>query len=320
MSDKQQAAIKELLSKIIKETIQESVEPPIRTMIKSIQMIRDRLNELEASFETVITDQSGKIEKLREEVNILSETTQKLEEMLQGIPNKSKTNSRPKEKTVVKLETVEKTSKESNNASKLSTDTIPVMESKEINTKRKITEEKIKALFSKLEQVLPSPERKIEAEPPTENVLKVPDKEVSVPQIEKKSEPPLRSETTDTNSSLTQKESGRKSSSDLFEELQVDTFKPSKETPEIPLAGSGETATVKTPSSELRTVLDDLTAELSELEIQRSDFERKLGDIAFDRMRGLITEEEYRTKTQELRQNLENISRRMDQIIDRMRY
>lgn len=77
MSDKQQQAIRELLAKIIKDTIQESVEPPIRTLIKSIQMIRDRVNELEASVESVITDQGGKIDKLRDEMNMLSETAQK---------------------------------------------------------------------------------------------------------------------------------------------------------------------------------------------------------------------------------------------------
>nr|MDO8082705.1 hypothetical protein [Candidatus Freyarchaeota archaeon] len=321
MSDKQQAAIRDLLTKIIKDTIQESVEPPIRTMIKSIQMIRDRLNELEASVESVITDQGGKIDKLREEMNILSETAQKLE-MLQEIPNAPKTNARLEEKPVTKLNSVENPPAEIVNSSKLSAEPISTMESKEKATKRKMTEEKIKALFSKLEKVLPSPspEKEIEVGLTAENVSKIADKEISLPRMDKIGEPTYEENMESANSLLTSKEGGEKASPDLFAEFQGTEFGSEEEAPEIPLAGSGEQSPVEIPSSESRTALDDLTVELSELEIQRSDFERKLGDIAFDRMRGLITEEEYRTKTQELRQNLENISKRIDHIMDRMKY
>lgn len=319
MSDKQQAAIRDLLAKIIKDTIQESVEPPIRTMIKSIQMIRDRLNELEASVESVITDQGGKIDKLREEMNVLSETAQKLEEMLQESPNASKTNTKSENKPVTKLNFLEKPPAETVNTSKLSTETISTTEPKEITTKRKITEEKIKALFDKLEQVLPSTDKKIEAEPITENVSKISYKEISPLPMEKINEPLPEGNIASANSLSASKEGGENDSADLFAAFQGTEFESGEET-KIPLAGSGEQATVEISNSESRTVLDDLTVELSELEIQRSDFERKLGDIAFDRMRGLITEEEYRTKTQELRQNLENISKRIDQIMDRMKY
>ncbi|MEM2144289.1 MAG: hypothetical protein QW279_02935 [Candidatus Jordarchaeaceae archaeon] len=316
MSDKQQAAIRDLLAKIIKDTIQESVEPPIRTIIKSIQMIRDRLNELEASVESVIIEQGGKIDKLREEMNTLSETAQKLEEMLQEIPNAPKTKS--EKKPAAKLNSTEKPAAKIDDTSKLITETIT--ETKEKNTKRKITEEKIKELFNKLEQVLPSspPEKKTEAGPPAEIVPKIADKPIS--SMEKIVEPTQKGNIESANSLLTSKEEEEKASEDLFAGFQGTEFQSGEAGPEIPLVGGGEQASAEIPDSDLRTVLDDLTAELSELEIQRSDFERKLGDIAFDRMRGLITEEEYRTKTQELRQNLENISKRIDQIMDRMKY
>lgn len=320
MSDKQQAAIKDFLTKIIKDIIQESVEPPIRTMIKSIQMIRDRLNELEASVESVITDQGGKIDKLREEMNVLFETAQKLEEMLQEMPNAPKTNARLEEKPFTKLNSVEKKPAEIVNTSRLSGETISTMESEEKTTKRKITEEKIKALFNKLEQVLPSSEKKTEAAPTTENVSKIAGKESSPLKMEKIVEPTYEANITGTNGLLTSKEGVEKASPDLFAEFQGTEFESEEEATKIPLAGSGEQAPVEISSSESRTALDDLTVELSELEIQRTDFERKLGDIAFDRMRGLITEEEYRTKIQELRQNLENISKRIEQIMDRMKY
>jgi chromosome segregation ATPase len=320
MSDKQQAAIKDLLTKIIKDIIQESVEPPIRTLIKSIQMIRDRLNELESSVESVITDQGGKIDKLREEMNVLSETAQKLEEMLQEMPNAPKTNARFEKKTVAKLNSVEKPPAEIIDTSKLSSETISTMESKEKATKRKITEEKIKALFNKLEQGLPSPEKKVEAASTTENVSKTADKEISPPKMEKISEPTYEGNIASANSLSTSKEEAEKASPDLFAEFQGVEFESEEETTKIPLAGSGGPSPAEIPISESRTALDDLTVELSELEIQRTDFERKLGDIAFDRMRGLITEEEYKTKIQELRKNLENISKRIEQIMDRMKY
>lgn len=318
MSDKQQAALKELFAKIIKDTIQESVEPPIRTIIKSIQMIRDRLNELEASVESVITEQGGKIDKLQEEMNTLAETAQKLEEMLQEIPNASKTKS--EEKPAAKLNSAEKPAAKIDGTSKLITETT-FTETKEKNTKRKITEEKIKELFNKLEQVLPSspPEKKTEAEPTVVTASKIADKPVSS-LIEKIGEPTHKGNIASANSSLTSKEGREKDSEDLFAGFQGTEFQSGGASTEIPLVGGGEKSPVETPRSESRTALDDLTLELSELEIQRSDFERKLGDIAFDRMRGLITEEEYRTKIQELRKNLESISKRIDQIIDRMKY
>jgi ElaB/YqjD/DUF883 family membrane-anchored ribosome-binding protein len=322
MSDKQQSAIRELLKQIIKDTIQESVEPPIRTMIKSIQMIRDRVNELEASVESVITDQGGKIDKLRDEMNILSETAQKLEEMLQEIPNASKTITNEVEKQVTELKPVEAPPAKITNSSKSSTETISSTESKENVTKRKITEEKIKALFNKLEQVIPSPEpeEKIEVESAKKDISTIMNKEVSPPQMEKIRRPTYEENIEPANSLLTSKESEEKAEPDLFAEFQETEVKSDEATPGIPLAESGNLPSVEISSSGSRTALDDLTVELSELEIQRSDFERKLGDIAFDRMRGIITEEEYKTKTQELRQNLESISKRIDQIMDRMKY
>ncbi|WXG40259.1 MAG: hypothetical protein WED07_05475 [Candidatus Freyarchaeum deiterrae] len=322
MSDKQQQAIRELLAKIIKDTIQESVEPPIRTLIKSIQMIRDRVNELEASVESVITDQGGKIDKLRDEMNMLSETAQKLEDMLQEMPNSPKTISDSEEKSVSELKPVETPPAKIVNSTKSNAETISTTESKENATKRKITEEKIKALFNKLEQVLPSPEPEVKKEviPTKKDVTKILDKQIPVQRMEKIREPVQKENIEPMDSLLTSKQSEEQTQSDLFAEFDETDVIAKKKTAEIPLVENEELSPVENPSSDSRTVLDNLTVELSELEIQRSDFERKLGDIAFDRMRGLITEEEYKTRTQELRQNLERISKRIDQIMDRMRY
>ena len=319
MSEKQ-SAIKEILTKIIKDTIQETVEPPIRTMIKSIQMIRDRLNELEASVESVITDQGVKIDKLGENLNTLSETVKNLKGKAQEISNLSNTTAIPEERLDTELNSVEATPAKIVDSSKLGAETVSTMESKEKVTKRKITEEKIRALFNKLEQVLPSPEEKVEeAESITEKVSEIADTDVSPPQMEKIDEPTYE-HTTESADSLLTLEEEKEDLLESFAEQQERELVSEEEVPEIPTADSEGSPLAEIPSSESRTVLDDLTAELSELEIQRSDFERKLGDLAFDRMRGLITEEEYRSKTQELRQNLENISKRIDQIMERMRY
>ncbi|MFB0559932.1 MAG: hypothetical protein ACETWM_01685 [Candidatus Lokiarchaeia archaeon] len=318
MSEKQ-SAIKEILTKIIKDTIQETVEPPIRTMIKSIQMIRDRLSELEASVESVITDQGVKIDKLGEDLNAISETVKNLKGKAQEIPNSSNTTSIPEEKPYTELNSVEATSAKIVD-SKLSAETVSTIEPKEKVTKRKITEEKIRALFNKLEQVLPSPEEKAEeTESITESVSEIADTEVSPPQMEKIDE--LTSDhITEYADSLLTLDKEKEELLESFADQQERELVSEEEVPEIPMAGSEEQQLAEIPRSKSGTVLDDLTAELSELEIQRSDFERKLGDLAFDRMRGLITEEEYRSKTQELRQNLENISKRIDQIMERMRY
>jgi hypothetical protein len=270
----------------------------------------------------VIGDQGGKIDKLRDEMNILSETAQKLEEMLQETSGAPKTINKVGEKPATELKSVETPPAKIVNSSKSNTETISTTESKENVTKRKITEEKIKALFNKLEQVLPSPEpeEKIEVEPTKKNISKTMNKGIPIPQMKKIGEPTYEENIQPANSLFTSKESKEKASLDVFEQFQETEVRSEEETPGIPLAESENLSSAEIPSAESRTVLDDLTVELSELELQRSDFERKLGDIAFDRMRGLITEEEYKTKTQELRQNLENISKRIDQIMNRMRY
>ncbi len=318
MSEKQ-SAIKEILTKIIKDTIQETVEPPIRTMIKSIQMIRDRLNELEVSVESVITDQGVKIDKLGEDLNSLSDTVKNLKGKAKEIPNSSNIISIAEEEPNIELNSLEAKSAKVVDGSKLSEETVSTMESKEKITKRKITEEKIRALFNKLEQVLPSPEEKIgESESITESVSETADTEVSPPQMEKIGEPTTE-DTAESADSLLTLEEEKEELLESFAEQQETELVSEEEVAEILSSDSEKLPLVDVPIAESRTVLDDLTAELSELEIQRSDFERKLGDLAFDRMRGLITEEEYRSKTQELRQNLENISKRIDQIMNKMR-
>lgn len=318
MSEKQ-SAIKEILTKIIKDTIQETVEPPIRTVIKSIQMIRDRLNELEVSVESVITDQGVKIDKLGEDLNSLSDTVKNLKGKAKEIPNSSNIISIAEEEPNIELNSLEAKSAKVVDGSKLSEETVSTMESKEKITKRKITEEKIRALFNKLEQVLPSPEEKIgEAESITESVSETADTEVSPLQMEKIGEPTTE-DTAESADSLLTLEEEKEELLESFAEQQETELVSEEEVAEILSSDSEKLPLVDVPIAESRTVLDDLTAELSELEIQRSDFERKLGDLAFDRMRGLITEEEYRSKTQELRQNLENISKRIDQIMNKMR-
>lgn len=318
MSEKQ-SAIKEILTKIIKDTIQETVEPPIRTMIKSIQMIRDRLNDLEVSVESVITDQGVKIDKLGEDLNSLSDTVKNLKGKAKEIPNSSNIISIAEEEPNIELNSLEAKSAKVVDGSKLSEETVSTMESKEKTTKRKITEEKIRALFNKLEQVLPSPEEKIgESESITESVSEIADTEVSPLKMEKIGEP-TSEDTAESADSLLTLEEEKEELLESFVEQQETELVSEEEVAEILSSDSEKLPLVDVSSAESRTVLDDLTAELSELEIQRSDFERKLGDLAFDRMRGLITEEEYRSKTQELRQNLENISKRIDQIMNKMR-
>lgn len=314
MSEKQ-SAIKDILTKIIKDTIQETVEPPIRTMIKSIQMIRDRLNELEVSVESVITDQGVKIDKLGEELNILYSTVKNLKERSQETPNLPNTTVTQEKKPEIEVNSAEAQSVKTVNSAISKVET-PTTESIEKVTKRKITEEKIRALFNKLEQGLPSPEEKTEAETITEKLSEEADtEEISPLPMQKIDKPAFKESIKSTDTSLTLEEEP----SDVSVEEQEKELIFEEEVPAIPMTDSEELSSVEISTSELRTVLDDLTAELSELEIQRSDFERKLGDLAFDRMRGLITEEEYRLKTQELRQNLENISKRIDQIMERMR-
>lgn len=242
--------------------------------------------------------------------------------MLQEMPNSPKTISDSEEKSVSELKPVETPPAKIVNSTKSNAETISTTESKENATKRKITEEKIKALFNKLEQVLPSPEPEVKKEviPTKKDVTKILDKQIPVQRMEKIREPVQKENIEPMDSLLTSKQSEEQTQSDLFAEFDETDVIAKKKTAEIPLVENEELSPVENPSSDSRTVLDNLTVELSELEIQRSDFERKLGDIAFDRMRGLITEEEYKTRTQELRQNLERISKRIDQIMDRMRY
>ncbi len=311
-----QSAIREILAKIIKDTIQESVEPPIRTIIKSIQMIRDRLNELEASVVSVVADLGGKIDKLEDDITFLSETVKNLEGMLNKASESPKIAVTQQEKPVTEPDSIKPTSVEIPSSTQTSPETITVMEPKEKATKRKITEEKIKALFSKLEQVLPSTEEKLESESTMEDTSKSAAAKISTPEELGKTEPERVKE--DAMDILTQEIKEEKAPS--VARSQETEIKSEEEIPTIPLVEDEELTTIEDSGSEPRTSLDDLTAEIGELEIQRSDLERKLGDLAFDRMRGLITEEEYRTKTQELRQNLEDISRKIDQIINKMRY
>ncbi|MEM2984569.1 MAG: hypothetical protein QXL24_05070 [Candidatus Jordarchaeaceae archaeon] len=314
-----QLAIREILAKIIKDTIQESVEPPIRTVIKSIQMIRDRLNELEASVVSVVADQGGKIDKLEDDINVLSETVKKLEGMLNKAPESPKIAVTQQEKPGTEPNSIKPISVEIPSSTQTSPETITVMEPKEKATKRKITEEKLRALFSKLEQVLPSAEEKLESESTTEDTSKSATAKISTPKIEELGETKPERVKEDAVGILTPAIKEEKAPSVVARSQEIE-IKSEEETPTIPLVEGEELATIKGSGSEPRTPLDDLTAEIGELEIQRSDLERKLGDLAFDRMRGLITEEEYKTKTQELRQNLEDISRKIDQIINKMRY
>ena len=316
MSEKQ-SAIKEVLTKIIRDTVQESVERPIRTMIKSIQMIRDRLNELETSVETAIAEQGLKIDKLEKEVNNISETLRNFEEKLQELPNSTKVVAPLADKPVIELKPVETpTVPETVDSGSPSAETTSSAESEETISRRKITEEKIRALFNKLEQVLPS-EEESEAESATEGESETVNLEISLPLTERVEE--------DTSQATVEADSLLASEAEEEEtgtgpEYHEPLFGFEGEESEAPLNLSEETESGETLDSESNTALDELTAELSELEIKRSDLERKLGDLAFDRMRGLITEEEYREKTQELRKNLENISKRIDEIMDRMRY
>jgi Mg2+ and Co2+ transporter CorA len=311
-----QLAIREILAKIIKDTIQESMEPPIRTIIKSIQMIRDRLNELEASVVSVVADQGGKIDKLQDDITVLSETVKKLEGMLNKASESPKIAVTQQEKPGTEPDSIKPTSLEIPSSTQTSPETITVMEPKEKATKRKITEEKIKALFSKLEQVLPSTEEKLESESTMKDTSKSAAAKISTPEELGETEPERVKE--DAMDILTPGIKEEKAPS--VARSQETEIKSEEEIPTIPLVEGEELTTIEGSGSEPRTPLDDLTAEIGELEIQRSDLERKLGDLAFDRMRGLITEEEYRTKTQELRQNLEDISRKIDQIINKMRY
>nr|MDO8078004.1 hypothetical protein [Candidatus Freyarchaeota archaeon] len=316
MSEKQ-SAIKEVLTKIIRDTVQESVERPIRTMIKSIQMIRDRLNELETSVETAIAEQGLKIDKLEKEVNNISETLRNFEEKLQELPNSTKVAAPAADKPVIELKPVgTPTVPETVDSGSPSAETTSSAESEETISRRKITEEKIRALFNKLEQVLPS-EEESEAESATEGESETVNLEISLPLTERVEE--------DTSQATVEADSLLASEAEEEEtgtgpEYHEPLFGFEGEESEAPLNLSEETESGETLDSESNTALDELTAELSELEIKRSDLERKLGDLAFDRMRGLITEEEYREKTQELRKNLENISKRIDEIMDRMRY
>ncbi|MBS7250126.1 MAG: hypothetical protein KIH08_05965 [Candidatus Freyarchaeota archaeon] len=314
-----QLAIREILTKIIKDTIQESVEPPIRTVIKSIQMIRDRLNELEASVVSVVADQGGKIDKLEDDITVLSETVKKLEGMLNKASESPQIAVTQQEKPGAEPNSIKPTSVETPSSTQTSPVTITVMEPKEKATKRKITEEKIRALFSKLEQVLPSTEEKLESKSTMEDTSKSATAKISTPELEELGETKPERMKEDATGILTPAIKAEKAPS-VVARGQETEIKSEEEIPTIPLVEGEELKTIEGSDSEPRTPLDDLTAEIGELEIQRSDLERKLGDLAFDRMRGLITEEEYRTKTQELRQNLEDISRKIDQIINKMRY
>ncbi|MEX2705744.1 MAG: hypothetical protein Q6352_010850 [Candidatus Freyrarchaeum guaymaensis] len=316
MSEKQ-SAIKEVLTKIIRDTVQESVERPIRTMIKSIQMIRDRLNELETSVETAIAEQGLKIDKLEKEVNNISETLRNFEEKLQELPNSTKVAAPAADKPVIELKPVgTPTVPETVDSGSPSAETTSSAESEETISRRKITEEKIRALFNKLEQVLPS-EEESEGESATEGESETVNLEISPPPTERVEEDASQA-TVEADSLLASE--AEEEETGTGPEHHEPLFGFEGEESEAPLTLSEETESGETLDSESNTALDELTAELSELEIKRSDLERKLGDLAFDRMRGLITEEEYREKTQELRKNLENISKRIDEIMDRMRY
>ena len=322
-------AAKDVIAKVVGESIQKSIEPFVRALLRSIKLIKDDVASVAGELEAYSRESASRLDALSSILQDLSNRVQQLESVqsersLQpSIVHSPELDSEHlsdviREKVRELVEPLEKSTQrildQQLTLSKGITKVIDLLE----DIVNLVME--VKSTISKPTLQFPAVSQQPSESPENLESVSAPSEEIEEEQPSEK----LFSQLSEAISSLTKAdyEEPEEAASEPVEaeegevEENIATGEPQlgeQLTPPLtPLASSQES------SSPPLTTLEEITDEINRLENRLAEIDRDITDLTFDRMRGILTEEEYQEKKAALIKEKEELRKRIEQLISEM--
>lgn len=313
-------SLKDVMEKTIGESVQKSVEPFMRALLKSIKLVKDEAASIGAELETHSRESSGRMNELLNLLKSIYEHIQRLEEVQSGrelqpsmisplskqedletiIEGKVKSVLEPTEKVMQKildqqitltntiekmietLKGIEKGILELKSSTSRSLGLLPLGEEHEEAEESAPADASKGALFSRLEEAVKALSEETETIRGTEE------------------------------EGILETEEAREEAAPSFEQVKVEGQGLQSQPGAIGGAAPSFEQTPRwTPTATEEETIDSLQERIAEID-------REVTDLTFDRMRGILSEEEYQEKKAELMRKREELKKRVEELAFRM--
>ena len=301
-------SIREVMEKVIGESIQRSIEPFMRALLKSIKLVKDEIDSIGGELETYSKESSGRLSDLSKILQSIYERIQELK-AAQG-------------ERELQLSMVSSLSQQGDLEAIIERKVKAIIEPIGRAT-QKILDQQI-ALLDNIEKVI---ETLKNIEEKSGFGSKLISGALSLPLAEEREESKTEEDTTVDNSKgvlFSQLEEAVKSLSGEMKiveakegetlelkESGVDIKKEVEE--EITEEGA---AAFEQASKETPTVVEELT--LDKLQERVAEIDREITDLTFDRMRGILSEAEYQEKKANLMKEKEELKKKIEEVASKV--
>ncbi len=295
--------LKEVIEKAIGESVQRSIEPFMRAVLRSIKLVKDEADAISAELETHSKETSSnledslnllqsiyeriqKFEALQSEMELkssmIAQSNRSLDEIIE---NKVRDIVMPLERTMQKVLDQQLT---------LSKIVERIMESLE-NIEREVAEFKSSTLRVTMSSSL------------TERAEEVKTEEGIAESVN--------------NVLFSRLEEAVKSLSEESKELEEKTLEGVEKTAQEETTEEAEKEPEQISeqvSSNIPASIEEVTIEVDKLQERLAEIDREITDLTFDRMRGILSEEEYQEKKEELIKEKEKLKKKIEELTLRM--
>ncbi|MBS7246788.1 MAG: hypothetical protein QXN15_00515 [Candidatus Jordarchaeales archaeon] len=301
-------SIREVMEKVIGESIQRSIEPFMRALLKSIKLVKDEIDSIGGELETYSKESSGRLSDLSKILQSIYERIQELK-AAQG-------------ERELQLSMVSSLSQQGDLEAIIERKVKAIIEPIG-RAMQKILDQQI-ALLDNIEKVI---ETLKNIEEKSGFGSKLISGALSLPLAEEREESKTEEDTTVDNSKgvlFSQLEEAVKSLSGEMKiveakegetlelkESGVDIKKEVEE--EITEEGA---AAFEQASKETPTVVEELT--LDKLQERVAEIDREITDLTFDRMRGILSEAEYQEKKANLMKEKEELKKKIEEVASKV--
>jgi len=301
-------SIREVMEKVIGESIQRSIEPFMRALLKSIKLVKDEIDSIGGELETYSKESSGRLSDLSKILQSIYERIQELK-AAQG-------------ERELQLSMVSSLSQQGDLEAIIERKVKAIIEPIG-RAMQKILDQQI-ALLDNIEKVI---ETLKNIEEKSGFGSKLISGALSLPLAEEREESKTEEDTTVDNSKgvlFSQLEEAVKS---LSGEMKIVEAKEG-ETLELKESGVDKkkeveeeiteegAAAFEQASKETPTVVEELT--LDKLQERVAEIDREITDLTFDRMRGILSEAEYQEKKANLMKEKEELKKKIEEVASKV--
>ncbi|MEM3664818.1 MAG: hypothetical protein QXW47_00100 [Candidatus Jordarchaeales archaeon] len=301
-------SIREVMEKVIGESIQRSIEPFMRALLKSIKLVKDEIDSIGGELETYSKESSGRLSDLSKILQSIYERIQELK-AAQG-------------ERELQLSMVSSLSQQGDLEAIIERKVKAIIEPIG-RAMQKILDQQI-ALLDNIEKVI---ETLKNIEEKSGFGSKLISGALSLPLAEEREESKTEEDTTVDNSKgvlFSQLEEAVKSLSGemkIVEAKEGETLELKESGVDIKKEVEEEiteegTAAFEQASKETPTVVEELT--LDKLQERVAEIDREITDLTFDRMRGILSEAEYQEKKANLMKEKEELKKKIEEVASKV--